>query len=379
MKLAKEASFVLKKLLIKDALLRLWHRLQYWLVILFLLYSSLLCAGFFIPYPSMVFYASLLVAAGFLPAFVFWPEKEEPFLDLVKRIDYKMAIEAWLEYKKGPLSLPIKKQAEETLRTKSDFYKFKKAPKPFITYCSALALAIFIISQSVSLYKGYGYSFKKIDIAKKSTIIVKPEIAQEDKIELSHSEEAVLNENIYSKKQKSFERSEAKIELSEDFFAGLPSEFLAEENNGSEKAQERSQGKGQIDSENSDTAKSPSESFSQKAAQKQAGTAGKKGIEEGEEAPNNSMAESGKASAKGSGQALQADPIPNYQAIFEKAYIDKTGKVAALAEKGDPAFFNNAITQYFGSFDLNISLNTSLEHSLEQLKHAWIKAMKEAE
>ncbi len=356
MKLSPKAAKVLKRLLLKDALSRIRQRLKYWAASCILLYSFLLFASFFIAYPPVLFYALLMAAGSFFPAFLFWPDRGEPFLKLVSRVDEHMALESWLEYRQGPLSHLVSSRAEEVLRGKADFYSAKQKPDAFLRLVLLLSLAAFASGQFLSLKKGMGYSFvpgsrtgiKDALLAEKSD---KGFLAEnEDKGHLP-APESGQSIKLYNNDALGLERSEARARLLDRFFAN-PLRDLQEKMLPRQSANAAGQG------------------AEQTAGQSPGALAAASKEEQGDKDPGSpgSQSESG---YEGSSKALVADPIPSYLAQFERIYTDKTGDSAALAEKGNPDAFMEALATYFASFDLKLKLGNRLEPELQEIIQLW--------
>ncbi|TFG81369.1 MAG: hypothetical protein E4H20_09965, partial [Spirochaetales bacterium] len=309
--LSRDAGLALAKLMSADAWSRIRIRLRLWAVLSLAIWSLATLASVVLDYPALVYHALVMTMLGSLPVFMFFPYHGEPFLALVRGVDRKSTLEAWLAYRSGPALPLLTKRAEELLRIRSLYSRPHTPVGFFVPALAFLGLSALILAQILSIAAGYGMS---LGYADKSALA---EAARDE----WQSESTNIERTLVVPSSEKPEAPQAGLRERPSGEAesriGSPSTALHSRRPGNEPVEPGAAARSPSPVPAAGTGDGPESPGSPDAGGTDAGTRNSEGIASGE---------SSRPGFRGSGSSLLPSPLLDYRAVFESQVVERTGK-----------------------------------------------------
>lgn len=353
--MAGDARKLLLRLLAADTAARLGARARSWLAAALAVYGAAVLASVVVPYPPVVFHGLVLSALGLLPVFLFAPAPGDPGMELVRAVDREAAIEAWLSGGHGAARAILERRAAEAIRVASLSGRPRRRSGRTSVALAAGGLACLILAQPLSLRSGLGWSLSYADRLVART-------AQRDNGAGADPQAVLELRNDDSSRQDSGalmrERDYPAAELEPLTLDG------------------GSLGLGPARSRVPGNEPAAPELPAERDGQTGDGTSSGGGASGGAPgAPDESgQGQSSLPGWEGSSRSLIPSPLLDYRAAFQREFALGTGKDAALGDTAPPLAFEGALRDYYGSFDLKVSLDPAGDPVFDALKGAWLGA-----
>ena len=371
----EDAGSLLRRLAFADIRRMLRTRLAAWSATAFLAWSLAILIATVTNLSVAAFHAILMGAASFLPAFLMFPVRPNARRDAIRRIDERASVEAWLGYAGGPAGKVLGVRAFETLSVgELERWKLPTTPRKVrmaIAGISAAALVALGAAQAVSVRAGYGLVFaypEKPSAGGRSLMADPP----------SDAAAGMTVPGAFAP-----DAEDAPPELSRRPQAG-PGRRTGSPGDGDPLADPGFEPGGEKEQTNATAdanAPVPSGTGLGQANQRRAstellgGSDGQTtgGDENGAGGPD--PADAARVPGwEGSGRALEASPIIDYRARFERQFTDATGRETVLGDDPTPAALSKAIAAYYESFDMRVLVGQSLDPAIARLQDAWRRA-----
>ena len=347
----------------RDAAARALAGALRWASACFLVWSLAILASVLYEYPPLAYHALMVVILGTLPAFLFWPPVPGAFMSLVRRVDERSAVEAWLEYEGGPADRLLETRAADVLRVRAAFEPVRARPGPAFLAATAAGLAAFIAAQALSMAAGYGVSLGYADRSVRDEAVR----LAEDAGVVPEADSLVTRDVPDAGDPAPLARRPG--DMADEAFP-LPSDGMSPTTglrSGDESPEAGTAGgRPEADSEATGTGQGEPDPGDVAGAV----SPGDASSGEGEDGMGSSRA----PGWEGAGQALAASPLVDYRAAFERAYVERTGRDSALGGKAAPGAAGRAIADYYASFDVRVAIDAADSPELELLRRAWTRA-----
>ncbi len=316
------------------------------------------------------FHAFVMAALGSLPAFLAAPFKAGSGLEAVRRSDRKAAVESWLGYAGGPAERILATRAFEALSVASlsGFGRPKpsRTARSVVAWLFAAGLAAFLVAQVVSVRSGYGISLTYPDkeipdfVAERDAAtvdaydgIVAPGAAPEAE------EEDAPGERRYAGSGPKDEDALAEPDfVSAD---GAAPSFSQGDAGPGEPGSDRKQ--------KPQAAKSPRPGPGQAAP-----SPGTDGGADGEDAGSDSSGEARAPGWEGRGRAIDASPLVDYRARFERQLAESSGRETTLGDEPSAELVSAAVAEFYSSFDARVAVGAAADPAIVRVQEAWRRA-----
>ncbi len=380
-------------LALADLARRLAFRFTAWLATALAAWSLALLAAValaesrFGPSPQS-FHAFIMAAVAALPAFLAAPFRSSSGLDAVRRSDRGAAVESWLDYPGGPAENLLETRACEALSVAalSGFGRPRPPQKAraIVAALFAVALAAFVVAQTVSIRAGYGisisYPVKEIPdfVALRDAVRPDAEPGIVAPVAVPGDERDAPGARRYAGGQPDEET------LAEpDFVAtGGPDEGAG--------------GQGQSDA-GGNAGKKPATAASRTARSAPDGQSSKGDADRGDARDDDggddhrsdddsgdsdpgdaelgdSPEEARTPGYQGAGRSLESSPLVDYRARFERQLAEATGTETELGDAPSAELVSAAIASFYASFDARVAVGQPLDPSLARVQESWRKA-----
>jgi len=380
-----EAARMVRKLERSDILHRLGFRLAAWASVAFAVWAISLFVsvcfdeGSALWLPPLTFHTIVLAAIGFLPAFMAAPFDPSSGIQAIRRVDKDTAVESWLEYPahrtEHPASRLLEKNAFVVLSVAAIAgFGRPKPSRPLrlaVVAMASFGLLAFVSSQMLSIQLGYGVS-------------------------LSYPDKSIV--------ENALERTVAQAD--DTGYLVVPAADGTPDDETDAPGSRRYAGPGFRDAEalgepdvtvagragdSAEELKSAKESSGyatpKKGADPSSGTAENgsyqagKGSSPGEVTPGTDSPGTGDTTGQartpgyeGSGSALEASPLVDYRARFERQISESSGTETTLGKTPSSEVVSAAIAAYFSSFDLRVVIGQPIEPTLARVQESWSQA-----
>ncbi len=405
---------MLRSLVRADLKARLRDRALLWAATLFLGWSLalFLAVGLaetrFAP-SEMVFHGYLMALLASLPAFLLAPFNAASGLKAVRRSDTNARIESWLDYDGGPAGRLLEKGAFEALSIASlaGFGRPRPARRvqALMFWFTSSGLALFVVAQLVSVGSGYGLSLSYPDkeipdfvaerdnaLAESAPPIVAPGLNLEDATGTpgERHQAGLPSQSGDSLEEPDFvsdEHGQADAEPGVARNDGVPgSEYT--QTAGSARAERQDPGRakpaaGQAratagaarspggDGGSTDRKPGGRESDRQSSGAARGADQNGRDAGQGDQNPD----QEGRAPGwEGSGRAIEASPLVNYRARFERQLADLSGKETTLGSRPSAERISAAVAEWYASYDVRVVVTSPVEPELARIQEAWRQA-----
>ncbi len=369
----KDARVMVRRLALSDMSVRMAFRFAAWLATALavwgvsLLLSVALLDSALRP-SALSFHTVVMAAIGSLPAFLAYPFSSARALEAVRRADGEAAIESWLDYPGGPAERLLETRAREALSITA--LKGLAKPRPSKTASGmvaglfALAAVSFLAAQIASIRSGCGVSLSypvrrmpeitadRFDPYDDATLdLVVPDAVPEDErgapgarryAGVGAQEEDELAESAFPA---------ADGALNEDPASASPS--------GEERAERRmdvaTRGTGSGAGEAPSAGGHPTDTGGDAAGRDSAGEARAPGWE-------------------GSGRAIDASPLVDYRARFERQLAETSGRETILGDAPSAELVSEAVAEFYASFDARVAVGSTAHPGIARAEAAWREA-----
>ena len=323
------------------------------------------------PYvPSAVSFHSFVMAAiGSLPAFVAAPFKASAGMDAVRRSDRNAAVESWLCYPGGPAGRLLATGAMEALAVASlsGFGRWKPSRKArsFVAWLFSVGVAGFLAAQVVSVRSGYGVSLTYPD----KEI---PDFIAERDMALDEQNRGIVapGSGLEEAEDAPGARRYAGSGPKDDETLAEP-DFVSADGN----APDFGEGGAEAGAPGADRARSTKAAQSARPGAGQAQPApGSYGQEGGKEAGSDSSGEARSPGWEGAGRAIEASPLTDYRARFERQLAETSGRETELGNAPSAEVVSAAVAEFYASFDARVAVEAPKDPSIARVQEAWRRA-----
>jgi hypothetical protein len=350
-------------------------RLAVWAAMVLLVWSLAILAALVTGLGAAAFHAIVMAAVSLLPAFLVFPTASSAGQDAIRRIDGHASVEAWLGYPGGPAGKVLGERALETLtRAASEHWNSPRTPRSVrlaIIGIMVSALTALAASQAVSVRAGQGLVFAYPE---------KPYAGKRSIMEDAQSDPAA---GVFVPGTTLPDAGDAQPGASRRLQPGPPWPTGSSRHGDPQSdADIATDGEGNTRQPAQDsaapytggTAAGQAETR-RTAAEQLRGSDGQAVDGKGDSAGGPDPTATARTPGwEGSGSALEASPIVDYSARFEREYTDATGREAVLGDEPTAAALTMAIAAYYETFDLRVMVGQPLDPELARMQAAWLHA-----
>ena len=366
----KDARAMVRRLALSDMSVRMAFRFAAWLATssavwgVSLLVSVALLDSTLRPL-ALWFHTVVMAAIGALPAFLAYPFSSARALEAVRRADGEAAIESWLDYPGGPAERLLETRAREALSIAA--LKGLAKPRPsraargLVAGLFALAALSFLTAQIASIRSGCGLSLsypvrrmpeitaERFDPYDDATLdLVVPDAVPED-------ERGAPGDRRYA--GAGAQEEDALAEAASSAADGERNEDSASASlSGEERAERR------MDAATRGAVTGSGE------ARSAGGVAADDG---GDAAGRDSAGEARAPGWEGSGRAIDASPLVDYRARFERQIAETSGRETILGDSPSAELVSEAIAEFYASFDARVAVGSTPHPGVARAEAAW--------
>jgi hypothetical protein len=315
------------------------------------------------------FHAFVMAALGSLPAFLAAPFRAGSGLEAVRRSDREAAVESWLGYAGGPAERILATRASEALSVASltGFGRPRpsRAARTVVAWLFAAGLAAFLVAQVVSVRSGYGISLTYPD-KEIPDFVAERDAATDDAYDGIVAPGAALEEEEDAPGERRYAGSGPK-----DDDALAEPDFVSADGT----TPDFSQGDAEPGETGSDSRKAPQAARSSRdGAGRSAPAAGTDNAAGGKEAGSDSSGEARAPGWEGLGRAIDASPLVDYRARFERQLAETSGRETALGNQPSAELVSAAVAEFYASFDARVAVGAPADPAIVRVQEAWRRA-----
>lgn len=369
----KDARAMVRRLALSDMSVRMVFRFTAWLATALaawgvsLLVSVALLDSALRP-SALSFHTVVMAAIGALPAFLAYPFSSARALEAVRRADSEATIESWLDYPGGPAERLLETRAREALSIAA--LKRLAKPRPsktargMVAGLFALAAVSFLAAQIASIRSGCGVSLsypvrrmpeitaERFDPYDDATLdLVVPDAVPED-------ERGAPGARRYA--GAGAQEEEALAESAFTAADGARNEDSAPAGTSGEERAER-----KMDVATRGTGSGAGEAPS---------AGGDPADDGGDAAGRDSAGEARAPGWEGSGRAIDASPLVDYRARFERQMAETSGRETILGDAPSAELVSEAIAEFYASFDARVAVGSTAHPGIARAEASWREA-----